>query len=540
LDRFENYRIPPVRAARYQASGFWSSETCNDVLDARARMFGDRVVLSDARRRMTYRELASEVERTARWFAGLGMGPADVVTIQLPNVIEFAVAFFAVQRVGAIASQIGIDFRVREVEPIMQLCESSFFVCPDRYKGFDYPGMVQVLRESLPRLCAICVFDQDGGMSAIRIRESAAAPDARPVEAPGDANAVTRMALTSGTTGNPKSILLSHNSILSACRICNVDMTVTERDVFLIYLPLGLTWGYHALIQAILAGGRAVLMESFNAEATLEIIQRERATFIFTAPGSIVSMLNVSDRGRFDTSSLRILGTGGASCPIEVLREARGYFGGRLCEFYGMAEVGYMSYTRPDDDPDLVCGTVGRVSSAMSVRIVDDAGNDVPLGHSGEIVADGPSINLGYYRNEQATKAAHTPDGWFRTGDVGTIDAAGNIRIVGRIKEIINRGGKKFYPREVEELLYTHPKVLHAAIVAVPDKRLGERNCLCVVPQPGVQIALAEMVAHLRDQVAIYKLPEMIEIFEELPMTPSGKVQRPALSRLVLERWEHR
>src|SRR3989454_438574 len=268
-------------------------------------------------------------------------------------------------------------------------------------------------------------------------------------------DAVMRMAFTSGTTGNPKGVTHSFDTTLPAGHILNGAMNVTDKEVFLVYLPLGLNWGYLTLLQSIMAGARAVLLDRFSGRAALELIERERVTFIPSAPASIIAMLNDPELARFDLSSLRVVITGGASCPVETIRTFRARMPGHLIELYGMLE---------------------------------------------------PS---------------------------------GNVRIVGRLKEMINRGGKKFFPREVEEILYTHPGVLHAAIVGVPDPRLGERNCLCVIPRPGKSVSLQEMVAYLRDGVAAYKLPEELEIFDEFPFTPTGKIQRHALTRQVLARREH-
>ena len=261
----------------------------------------------------------------------------------------------------------------------------------------------------------------------------------------------------------------------------------------------------------------------------------------FTMPptdvtASIIAMLNDPELGRFDLSSLRVIITGGASCPIETIREFRARMHGHLIELYGMLETGFHTYTRLDDDPEAVTGTVGTVSSGLGLRLIDESGRDVAEGAEGEIAAQGPSVHLGYHKNPAANAELFTADGWFRTGDLGQFDRAGNVKIVGRLKEMINRGGKKFFPREIEEILYTHPKILHAAIVGVPDPRLGERNCLCVIPRPGQTLTLDEAVGYLRDSVATYKLPETIEIFDELPFTPTGKIQRHVLARRVLER----
>src|SRR6059036_856442 len=535
--RFET-RLTGELIARYQKSGHWGSETFGTILARRASAHPDRVAIVDRGRRVTYAELETRVDRVAAGLGALGNGVGDVVTIQLPNWAEFAYVFFALERLGAVANQIGPDFRSREVDYILRFSESRAFVCPASFKNFDYVKMISELRPGLPDLEAVCVLGRPASSSAGLVSLDALVEDASaaPPGAGQRANDVMRMAFTSGTTGNPKGVIHSHNTTLSTCRTLNADMRVTPEEVFLIYLPLGLNWGYLTLVQAVMAGARAVLLDQFSARAPLELIQRERVTYIPTAPASIIAMLNEPDLRRYDLSSLRVIITGGASCPIETIREFRARMHGHLIELYGMLETGFHTYTRLSDDPEAVTGTVGRVSSGLGLRLIDDSGRDVAAGAEGEIAAQGPSVHLGYHKNPTANAELFTADGWFRTGDLGQLDEAGNLRIVGRLKEMINRGGKKFFPREIEEILYTHPKILHAAIVGVPDPRLGERNCLCVIPRAGQTLTLDEVVGYLRDGVATYKLPETIEVFDELPFTPTGKIQRHVLVRRVLER----
>jgi non-ribosomal peptide synthetase component E (peptide arylation enzyme) len=533
-------RLTDDLAARYRKSGHWGTETFYSILAARASAHPDRVAIVDRGRRVTYAELRTRVDRVAAGFAALGIGSGDVVTIQLPNWAEFAYVFFALERLGAVANQIGPDFRSREVDYILRFSESRAFVCPASFKGFDYVKMIGELRPGLPDLKAVCVLGSPGGpLAAGLVSLDALVENPAAVPPPGagqQADDVMRMAFTSGTTGNPKGVIHSHNTTLSTCRTLNADMRVTADEVFLIYLPLGLNWGYLTLVQAVMAGARAVLLDQFGARAALELIQRERVTYIPTAPASIIAMLNEPDLGRYDLASLRVVITGGASCPIETIRDFRARMHGHLIELYGMLETGFHTYTRLDDDPEAVTGTVGTVSAGLGLRLIDESGRDVAAGAEGEIAALGPSVHLGYHKNPAANAELFTADGWFRTGDLGQFDRAGNVKIVGRLKEMINRGGKKFFPREIEEILYTHPKILHAAIVGVPDPRLGERNCLCVIPRPGQALTLDEVVGYLKDGVATYKLPETIELFDELPFTPTGKIQRHVLVRRVLER----
>jgi non-ribosomal peptide synthetase component E (peptide arylation enzyme) len=531
-------RLTPALIERWTRAGHWGPETFYQILARQADAHPDREVIVDRRGRVTYRELRERVDRVAAAFQEAGIGAGDVVTIQLPNWAEFAYAFFACERIGAVANQIGPDFRSREVEYILRFSESRAFVCPARFKNFDYVAMIRELRPGLPDLRRVFVLGESAGSDVEALDGSIAGDRALPPLRPHamDANDVMRMAFTSGTTGNPKGVTHNFNTTLSAARILNEAMHVTAGEVFLVYLPVGLNWGYLTLLQTVMAGARAVLLDQFSARAALELIERERVTFIPSAPASIIAMLNGPELARFDLTSLRVVITGGASCPIETIREFRKRMPGHLIELYGMLETGFHTFTRFSDDPEAVTGSIGRTPPGMELRIIDAEGGDVAPGAEGEIAADGPSIHLGYHANPGANAELFTADGWFRTGDLGQFDGAGNVKIVGRLKEMINRGGKKFFPREIEEILYTHPKVLHAAIVGVPDPRLGERNCLCVIPRPGATITLDEMVAFLRGGVATYKLPEALEIFEEFPFTPTGKLQRHALTRQVLAR----
>jgi non-ribosomal peptide synthetase component E (peptide arylation enzyme) len=531
-------RITPALAARWTRAGHWRPETFHQILARQADAHPDREVMVDRGRRVTYGELRDRVDRVAAGLRASGIGAGDVVTIQLPNWAEFAYVFFACERVGAIANQIGPDFRSREVEYILRFSESRAYVCPASFKGFDYVAMIRELRPGLPDLRRVFALGHASGADVESLDAVLSGASASPAWRPHimDADDVMRMAFTSGTTGNPKGVTHTSNTTLAACRIINGDMHVTADDVLRIYLPLGLNWGYLTLLQTVMAGARAVLLDRFSARAALELIERERVTFVPSAPASIIAMLNDPELARFDLRSLRVVITGGASCPIETIREFRARMPGHLIELYGMLETGFHTYTRFTDDPEAVTGTIGRPATGMRLRIIDAEGRDVAPGAEGEIACDGPSVHLGYHRNPAANAELFTGDGWFRTGDLGQLDDAGNTRIVGRLKEMINRGGKKFFPREIEEILYTHPKLLHAAIVGVPDPRLGERNCLCVIPRGDAAISLDEMVAFLRGGVATYKLPEELEVFAEFPFTPTGKIQRHALTRAVLSR----
>ena len=526
-------RPAQLQVQEYVKQGWWGNKTFADILERQAAQHPDRTAFVDADRSITYAELWSQVNRFAEFLRLQGIGHGDVVTLQMPNRIEFAVVFFSLELIGAVANKISSDLREVELDYILRFSNSAAYVCAREFKGFDYVELIQAVRRNLPKLkVVVCVDPTDApGVSSLAsaLKSSALLPAEERFHM--DPDEVMRMCFTSGTTGDPKGVLHSFNTTLCAAQFLNQDMQVSEEDVFLIYLPVGLNWGYLTLLQVVMAGAKGVLLARFSGRAALDLIERERVTYIPTAPASIVAILNADDLAKRDLSSLRVVLTGGASAPIEAIKAFQQAIPkAKLIELYGMLETGFHAYTRLDDDPLSVNGTIGRCVEQLELGILDDDGTEVAHGQSGELAAKGPSVHLGYLDNPGANTDSFTTDGWFRTGDLGEfVDDAGNVRISGRKKEIINRGGKKYFPREIEEILYQHPAFLHIAVVGLPDPRLGERNCLCAVLKPGASVRLEEIVKMLKGRVADYKLPEQLEILEDLPMTPTGKVRRPEL-----------
>jgi acyl-CoA synthetase (AMP-forming)/AMP-acid ligase II len=523
--------------AEYRRQGWWGDRTFADILQARAEATPDREAIADEHRRISYGALWSEVKRFAEFLRRQGVGRGDVVTLQLPNRIEFPVVFFALELIGAVANKISADFRAVEVEYILRFSNSKAYVCAREFKGFDFLAMIESLRPGLPGLAlVVCVDDVDRPGVASFAKGVGSTPEIAAAErvcmSPLE---VMRMCFTSGTTGNPKGVLHCFNTTLWAAELFNRELGVTEDDVMLGFLPVGLNWGYLNLVQSAMAGSRIVLIERFNAAAVLKLIDAEGITYIPTPPAAIVALLNAPELAAHGMATLRMMITGGASAAVETIKAFQEAVPkAHLIELYGMLETGFHSITRPTDDPLKVNGTVGRCMPSMGLRIIDDAGRDVAHGEIGEIAATGPSVHLGYLDNPDANRESFTADGWFRSGDLGQfVDAENNVRISGRKKEIINRGGKKYFPREIEELLYEHPKILQVAVVGAPDPRLGERNCLCIVPKPGPAPTLEEIVEFLRGRVADYKLPEQLFLMTEFPMTPTGKIKRPDLMKLV-------
>ncbi|MES3000860.1 MAG: AMP-binding protein [Pseudomonadota bacterium] len=530
--------IAPETRERYLREGWWGTRTFADVLQQRAAEDADRPALSDARTSLTYGQLWEQVLRFAEFLRRQGIGKGDVVTLQVPNRVEFPIVFFSLELIGAVANKISSDLRATELDYILRFSKSAAYVCAAEFKGFNYVDMVQGIRKGLPELRVVISLDT---VDAPGVVSFAQALEGTPVLADADRvrmdpDEVMRMCFTSGTTGNPKGVLHSANTSICAAEFLNTQMRFTRDDVVLMFLPVGLNWGYMTLLQTILAGARGLLVDRFSVAETLKTVQREKVTYLPAAPAAIVALLNSEDLSKHDLSSLRIVMSGGASASVEMIKTFQAALPGvKLLEGYGMLETGFHTVTRLDDDPFQVIGTVGRCMPEMELAILDEEGRPVPEGASGEIACRGPSVHLGYLDNDAANREGFTADGWFRSGDLGEIvDKAGNLRISGRKKEIVNRAGKKYFPREIEELLYEHPAFLQVAIVGMPDARLGERNCLCAIFKPGQSLSLEQIVASLKGRVADYKLPEQLEIVTELPMTPSGKIRRAELIKQMV------
>lgn len=533
--------LPPDRTADFVRRGHWLSITSNDMLERWAAKSPVKTAIVDGRVRLTYADYFLRARRLAAYFASLGLTDDDVIAIQLPNWSEFPLSISGAMLAGIPFCQFHSDFRSRELEFILRFTEASVLILPREFRGFDYLAMIAELRPRLPKLRHVLVVGYEvpegyfdlrrllEGQPPIEI-DDAALSERRP-----HPNALCRTAFTSGTTGDPKAVLHLHNTTNSAIVFLNELHRIGVKSVLMTFLPVGLNWGLFNVLQALFAGCTLVLQDIFKVDEVLRQIEAERVTHFCAAPAHLMSMLNAQGLETHNLASLEIMTTGGASCPIEVIREVRRRLPGHLLELYGMLEAGCQCLTRLEDDPEAVCGLVGHSVAQMENMVVDYQGSEAPPGVIGEILTRGPSVAIGYYNNPEANKAFRA-DGWFHTGDLGLFDERGYLKIVGRKKEMLIRGGANIYPREIEEVLYQHPKIRDAAVVGVPDARLGERVCACVVPRAEEMLSFDELIAFLRPQISTYKLPEFLLLFEDLPRTPTGKIQKTPLRDAAVEK----
>jgi non-ribosomal peptide synthetase component E (peptide arylation enzyme) len=540
----EDTLLTPELIEEYTAAGYWSDETLADVFRRNALDFPDKVAYVDDHSQVTWGKVWQISGEVASGLARRGVRRGDVVAVQLPNRLEFVFVLAAVVRLGAVFCQFPPDYRAREIGFILEFSEAHTIVVPDTFLGFDHTEMIDSIRGRLPRLVnTVAVTTADSGIALDgdawvtldQLRRDLDPGDPAP-DRPGDANDVMRIAFTSGTTGEPKAVMHTANTTLCMTRRENEERRIDGDATILVLLPVGLNAGFATIIQVANAGARGVLMEKFSPTALLDLVERHQVTTFLTAPTALLAILRDDSLDDRDLSSLRVVQTGGSSTPVKVLREANERLGCPVIDLYGMLETGVTSWTDPDEPYEEWVGTVGRPYPFMRVRILDSDGQEVPVGVEGEIVKTGPTISVGYYRNADKNKESRTTDGWFRSGDRGFIDTAGRLTISGRSKDMIIHGGANIWPRELEEILVKHPDVADVAVVGIHDGYFGENACACVIPRPGASPTLEDLIAFMKDDVAKYKLPQRLELFDSFPLGPTGKVLKRDLTNQIERR----
>ena len=530
--------LTPELIEEYTAAGYWSDETLADVFRRNARDFPDKVAYVDDRSQVTWGEVWQISGEVASGLARRGVRRGDVVAVQLPNRLEFVFVLAAVVRLGAVFCQFPPDYRAREIEFILEFSEAHTIVVPDTFRGFDHTEMIDRIRGRLPRLVnTVAVttadseieLDRDTWVTLDQLRRDLDPAEPAP-DRPGDANDVMRIAFTSGTTGEPKAVMHTANTTLTMTRRENQERGIDGDATILVLLPVGLNAGFGTIVQVANAGARGVLMERFSPSALLDLVERHQVTTFLAAPSALLAVLRDDSLDGRDLSCLRVVQTGGSSTPVQVLSEANERLGCPVIDLYGMLETGVTSWTDPDEPYQEWVGTVGRPYPFMRVRILDSDDQEVPVGVEGEIVKTGPTISVGYYRNPDKNKESRTTDGWFRSGDRGFIDTAGRLTISGRSKDMIIHGGANIWPRELEEILVKHPDVADVAVVGIHDDYFGENACACVIPRTGTSPTLQDLIVFMKDDVAKYKLPQHLELFESFPLGPTGKVLKNDLT----------
>jgi fatty-acyl-CoA synthase len=526
-------------------------QTIPQVLAATAARRGPHpaAIFCEAGKRYTWTELAREVDAVAAGLLALGLQKGDRVGIWSPNRPEWLVTQFATARIGVVLVTINPAYRTSELEYVLNKVGCKALITAARFKSSDYLGMIRTLAPELETA-------EPGRLSAARLPSLRAVVRMGPERSPGmlsfddlsrlagpaqrnrldlvtvtlDAQDPINIQFTSGTTGAPKGATLTHANILNNADIVTRTIRLTEADRLCIPVPLYHCFGMVMGTLGCVTKGAAMVFpgEGFEATAALEAIASERCTAFYGVPTMFVAMLDSADFKRHDVASLRTGIMAGAPCPIEVMkRVVSDLHMPEVTIAYGMTETSPVSFQSDVDDPiGKRVATVGRIGPHVEVKIVDESGQTVPVGQSGELCTRGYSVMKGYWDEAEKTAEAIDREGWMHTGDLATIDRDGYCNIVGRVKDMVIRGGENVYPREIEEFLYRHPKISDVQVFGVPDPRFGEELCAWIVLHPGETATEEDIRSYCRGQIAHYKVPRHVRFMEALPMTVTGKPQK--------------
>jgi acyl-CoA synthetase (AMP-forming)/AMP-acid ligase II len=514
----------------------WNSTA--DLVRARGAL-GSHDAIVDGDTRLTYADLAAAVDQAARAFVASGVGFGDRVAIWAPNIHEWIVASLGVHAVGGVLVPLNTRFRGAEATEILARSQARMLLTVRGFLGFDYPEALREIggREGraggiggLPDLREVVVFRGDAGpdtrWSAFLARADAAGAEAwtPPDVRPGD---VSDIMFTSGTTGRPKGAVLRHGQMLRAVATVKDLIPLGESDRYLIIPPFFHTFGYrYGFILSIFAGATSVLMETLQVSDLLRLIERERISFLPGPPTVFHGLIEAPDRSEFDLSSLRKTLLGATMVPVQLVRQLRKELQlHTIITAYGMTETtGVGAICRSDDDDETVATTSGRPFPGTELKVAREDGGEARPGESGEVWIRGFTVMGGYLDDPENTAAATTPDGWYRTGDIGVKDERGNLRIVDRMKDMIIVGGFNAYPAEIEGLMLRNEKIAQVAVVGAPDARLGEAPAAFVQLRPGCTATAEEIITWCRSNMANFKAPRFVAFCETFPMNASGKV----------------
>jgi fatty-acyl-CoA synthase len=516
-------------------------DTIGENLDAAVRRFPDRPALVDvpAGRRWSYAELAADVDALALGLLAAGVSVGDRVGIWAPNCAEWVLTQYATAKIGAILVNINPAYRTSELEFVLNQSGARLLVAAQRLKTSDYAAMIDEVR---PRCAALeqVVLLGTGEWDAL-LETGRRADPAALVAIELSADDPINIQYTSGTTGFPKGATLSHHNILNNGYFVGELCHYTHEDKICIPVPFYHCFGMVMGNLAATSHGAAMVIPapSFDPVATLETVQAERCTSLYGVPTMFIAELAVPDFGRFDLSSLRTGIMAGSPCPVEVMKQVIDRMGmSEVSICYGMTETSPVStQTRVDDSIERRVATVGRAGPHIEIKVIDPAtGRAVPRGTPGELCTRGYSVMLGYWRQPDKTAEAIDAARWMHTGDLAVMDDDGYLSITGRIKDMVIRGGENIYPREVEEFLYTHPDILDAQVIGVPDAKYGEELMAWIRMRPGATPLTAEALREFcLGKLAHYKIPRYVYITDEFPMTVTGKVRKVEMRERSVE-----
>ena len=514
-------------------------ETIGQMWDDVVAVHGARPALVSRHQgiRWSYAELHEQVERCARALLAAGVAKGDRVGIWSPNNAEWVIVQFATAKIGAILVNVNPSYRAHELEYALRQSGCSLLILAPGFRDADYGQLLAAV--DTPQLRRSVVLGREWDeLLALADRAGDEALPAREAEC--DFDDPINIQYTSGTTGFPKGATLSHHNILNNGHFIGEILGYSPDDRVCIPVPFYHCFGMVLGNLAVVTHGACIVVpgEAFDARAVLETVAEERCTSLYGVPTMFIAELADPDFARFDLTSLRTGIMAGSPCPIEVMKRVRSEMHmDEVTICYGMTETSPVStQTRRDAPLEQQVSTVGMVHPHVEVKIVDpESGRTLSRGEPGELCTRGYSVMLGYWENEQATREAIDEARWMHTGDLALMDGEGYVNIVGRIKDMVIRGGENIYPREIEEFLYSHPAIADVQVIGVPDERYGEEVCAWVVLRDGAELDEEGLKAYCRGQIARFKIPRYVRFVDAFPMTVTGKVQKFRMRELEIE-----
>ena len=518
-------------------SGLWPNRVLTDYFDDALRAVPDRTAVTGTNSatgekvNLSYRELDRRVTRIALGLAALGVQPGEVVSFQLSNWWQYIALYLACVRIGAVANPLMPIFRQRELRFMLNFAESKVVISPARFRDFDHAAMFAELKPELKTVKHVFVIGGSGEPSFERYfleraweteQDAAALFRARKP----DPNALTQLLYTSGTTGEPKAAMHTANTLLSGVQQYIKWVGLGPQDVVFMASPLAHQTGFmYGMMMPVMLQTKLVLQDIWSAPEAAKLIQAEGCTFTMASTPFLSDLTNSEAVTRESVKTLKKFVCAGAPIPSVIVQKATERLGIEVLSCWGMTENGGVTIACPGDPPEKIFGTDGKAIDGMEVRVVDEDRKPVPPGTVGDLQARGMASFVGYLKKPELN--ATDAEGWFDTGDLARMDQDGYIRITGRSKDVIIRGGENVPVVEIENLLYRHPKVQDVAVVAMPDPRLGERACAFVTLKAGEKLAIEEITAFLaKEGMAKNYWPERLEVIEAMPRTPSGKIQK--------------
>ncbi|EFB2559783.1 medium-chain fatty-acid--CoA ligase [Escherichia coli] len=528
------------RRAAYRQQGLWGDASLADYWQQTARAMPDKIAVVDNHgASYTYSALDHAASCLANWMLAKGIESGDRIAFQLPGWCEFTVIYLACLKIGAVSVPLLPSWREAELVWVLNKCQAKMFFAPTLFKQTRPVDLILPLQNQLPQLQQIVGVDKLApATSSLSLSQIIAdnTPLTTAITTHGDELAA--VLFTSGTEGLPKGVMLTHNNILASERAYCARLNLTWQDVFMMPAPLGHATGFlHGVTAPFLIGARSVLLDIFTPDACLALLEQQRCTCMLGATPFVYDLLNLLEKQPADLSALRFFLCGGTTIPKKVARECQ-QRGIKLLSVYGSTESSPHAVVNLDDPLSRFMHTDGYAAAGVEIKVVDDARKTLSPGCEGEEASRGPNVFMGYFDEPELTARALDEEGWYYSGDLCRMDEAGYIKITGRKKDIIVRGGENISSREVEDILLQHPKIHDACVVAMPDERLGERSCAYVVLKaPHHSLSLEEVVAFFsRKRVAKYKYPEHIVVIEKLPRTASGKIQKFLLRKDIMRR----